>query len=1128
MSCPLDCTSFHANEFMAVYSKVVHEETGKRSTYAIHARETMETTQAVVTAIAVHPRDPNHLLLAYDSSPRILLWDLAKRKVHREFTLAKPHAAPRGDEDLINSVQSLSWHSSGKRFAAGFKFGGLGLFRVDKPNGQYHFLDLPINAREGEEKGGNIRTSISQIQWLCAPPNSRQSHLPGAIVFTGGQADMESNNVITLVYPPKGLSPDDAISQLMKSEQLAWHVAHIESVNEAEIAGFCIAQDQVDYCTKTAPFSMIVLSGNPMDGVLPAVSVQCLPCFVQLREADREEWEWDIAHLPEACRFPPLLQSSPLKTFTLINLAQPDSALQDDLFSTWEQEKQDPVFRVQLHPDFDWPINGGSTMEPLLKGFLHSSGAITDELQSIFNNGTMLITGHANGRVVFWDVIPPAERTSKGTIQPLHSLEIPLQIEPIPANKEISCVAFCHSARILAVGFVTGEVAVLEFGQWKQRRPSSLMESHFASEDDDENPDDGKKPSQKEIVGFRTLFCTHLHSNAISRLCLSSAAGCIAVSDEGGVVSLIQIATQSSKLLICDLASTVEEGPVSVESLLISEFVQVTDVPLPSAGPGKQGVERRLSRSSTTESTVQYREVIPVLLVGRGNGKLEMFHVQSATKIAEMSIDPKSSTSLSSIIMVDADGKRIEIPGRMWVEQGDAMGIVEEDILLESKDADVHSTPGTGNEDASTTSVRHVRSPSTELEYTRQILLEVISNTSDSSATDTVLVQSEDTNEPSESSGGTSWSTTSKVEVLVPSGSLGLHLFNEIEDHAVVKGYVADNSTAALLESKGVRSGYVITSINGVDVTTFGRSTVCLVLERLQDREKLLVFCEGSIPTSALEYNSPTNGIGKFNDLMSDGGNHTDVERPRFLVCTCGKKIHVIQAGLPRASDLASGQKEMPAQPVASVELNAAVVLTSVIRVPVEERVENCLIVLDQSNQLYVLSLVSLKLVWQTDCTALGQALDGVHYDVSYGGELIVASAFGELQRYSFFSDLMAIENALLERKCIKTKLQSLERVYPFEKEHAPSPKKNSIADAGKMFKKLVTGMKDADLNKIFQFSTEEDERKQLMGNRSPPKPFAQGDAAAQLASGNALSGTKDALMQAAQVCISVSISICV
>lgn len=1093
----------------------MHEETGKRSTYAIHAREAMESEQAVVTAMAVHPRDPNHLLLTYDSSPKILLWDLAKRKVHREFTLAKPHAAPRGDEDLINSVQSLSWHSSGKRFAAGFKFGGMGLFRMDKPNGQYHFLDLPTNAREGEEKGGSIRTSISQIQWLCAPPNSKQSHLPGAIAYAGGQPDLESNDVLTLIYPPKGLSSDDAISQLMKSEQLAWHVTHIESVNQAEIAGFCVAQEQVDYCSKTAPFSLIVLSGNPMDGVLPAVSVQCLPCFVQLREAGREEWEWDIGHLPEACRFPPLLQTSPLKTFTLVNLARPDNALQDDLFSTWEQEKQDPVFRVQLHPDFEWPINGGSTMEPLLKGFLHSSGAITDELQSIFNHGTMLLTGHANGHVVFWDVIPPAERTSKGTIQLLHSLDVPLQMEPIPANKEISCLAFCHSARVLVVGFTTGEVAILEFGQWKQRRPSSLMEGHFASEDDDENADDDKKPTQKEVVGFRTLFCTHVHSNAISTLCLSSAAGYVAVSDEGGVVSLIHIATQSCKLLICELAATAEEGPVSVNSLLLSEFVQVTDVPLPSAVLGKQqGVERRLSRSSTTESTTQYREVIPVLLVGRGNGKLEMFHVQSAIKIAEMPIDPKKSTSLTSIIMVDADGKRIEIPGRMWVEQGDAMGLVEGDIILD-KDIEV---PLVSSSDG-TTSARHVRSPSTELEFTKQILLEAISDASDNSAIDAVFVQNEHPNEILDSNGGTSWSTTSKIEVLVLPGSLGLHLFNEIEEHAVVKGYVADNSTAALLESKGVHSGYAITSINGVDVTTFGRSIVCSVLERLQDREKLLVFCEGSIPTSAIEYNSPTNGIGKFNDLMGDGGNHTDVERPRFLVCACGKKIHIIQAGLPKASDLASGQKEMPSQPVASVELNATIVLASVIRVPVEERVENCLIVLDQSNQLYVLSLVALKLIWQTDCSALSQALDGVQYDVSYGGELIVGSSFGELQRYSFFSDLMAMENSLLERKCIKTKLHSLERVYPFEKEHAPSPKKNSIADAGKMFKKLVTGMKDADLNKIFQFSTEEDERQNLMGNRSPPKAGAQGDPAAQLASGSALSGTKDALMQATQVC---------
>lgn len=1195
------------------------------STYTISPRDvgvtsTEETKHTQFpSALAANPRDANQLLIAYEASSAVFLWDFTKRKVVREFTFIKKKAAPLTrtstssstnsnfganasldtlDAIECNSPQTLSWHSSGKRFAAGYRFGGFAVFRADKSQGHYHSVSVAASDTDPDTL---VSTAIRQLQWVCAPPTSKNAHLAGAIVYSGGGGGSAANS-LTLVYPPRDINSEDALSEFTKTEHLAWRVATIPTINNAEIANFAVACDQVDYCAKIAPLSVLVLSGNPLDGCLPSVGVQPLPCFVRFRENDKEDWEWSIEQLPRACAIPPLLQFSPLSTFAIVNLLHSDGALQDDLFTTWEQEKHDPLFQLLASEDFEWPLNGGSVVEPLLSRFLTgSSNAFKDEMQTICQNGTLLLTGHANGFVLFWELIAPAERASKGTLHLLHVVDVPLQMAPIPATKSISCLSFCHEARVLVVGFTTGEIAVLEFGQWKQRRPSSLLESHFSSVSENAvvpggvgsteaesapgtnmDTEEGKSAAAgsadtsqlagtglKDVTGFKTLFTLHIHNQAIQSLSLSTAYGYFAASDAGGVVSLTQIASQAYKLLIFELSSTSEEEPVSVESLLMSELVQATDIPAPM-GSSSNGIKlskgsptrpRRLSRSSGGAGTdgsfvMQHREVIPVLFVGRGNGKLEMFHVQTGTKMAESLVDRRKVSGLSSIIMVDADGKRIDIPGRVWVEQGDGINTSEDMVtepsssvpVRESEDTVKTSSSGpdaargdddNGDGDEMSLTARHVRSPSTELEYTKRIVLDVINEQSVASSGDVVLVQNEErlANATITSASTEAWARSNVIEVTVPSGSsLGLHLFTDIEQHAVVKGFIPESPTAAMIEARGVHAGHVIMSINGLDLTTYGRHVICGVLEKLRDREKVIVFAEGFNYTTTASSSSSIGageGLGKdigvFNDLLGDGANYTDVERPRFLVCTCGKAIHLLQAAIPKASEMASGLREMLAQPLASVELRAAVVTTSVIRVPVAERVENCLVVIDQSNHLYVLSLLSLEVIWEKECFSLGNSFDGIRCEVSYSGELVVANSFGEVERFSFFAEQTAIENALLERKCIKTRLHLQEREFIGDKEKEQqasgvSPqKKKSLAD--KMFKKLVTGLKgDVDLNKVFQFNKEESEREQLLGDRA-----AQAKASASAATGatedgskkvgKGLGDTKDALMMATQVC---------
>uniref|UniRef100_M4BYM9 Anaphase-promoting complex subunit 4 WD40 domain-containing protein n=1 Tax=Hyaloperonospora arabidopsidis (strain Emoy2) TaxID=559515 RepID=M4BYM9_HYAAE len=95
--------------------------------------------------MACHPRDANLLLLAYDTCSTVLLWNLAKRKVVREFTLSEKanmslsrtkstssSVSCVDEEPIVKSPQSLSWHCSGKTFVVGYKQGGIAVFLVDK------------------------------------------------------------------------------------------------------------------------------------------------------------------------------------------------------------------------------------------------------------------------------------------------------------------------------------------------------------------------------------------------------------------------------------------------------------------------------------------------------------------------------------------------------------------------------------------------------------------------------------------------------------------------------------------------------------------------------------------------------------------------------------------------------------------------------------------------------------------------------------------------------------------------------------------------------------------------------------------------------------------------------------
>ena len=106
----------------------------------------------------------------------------------------------------------------------------------------------------------------------------------------------------------------------------------IHAINNAQVTAFEVAQEQVDFSSRPAPLSLILLSVNRLNGYLPVISVQGLPHFVKRRNAENEEWEWQIKRIPEAAIIPSPLQFSPLKTSALVNLSCSNGSLQNDLF----------------------------------------------------------------------------------------------------------------------------------------------------------------------------------------------------------------------------------------------------------------------------------------------------------------------------------------------------------------------------------------------------------------------------------------------------------------------------------------------------------------------------------------------------------------------------------------------------------------------------------------------------------------------------------------------------------------------------------------------------------------------------------------------------------------------------
>ncbi|RHZ01654.1 hypothetical protein DYB31_008940, partial [Aphanomyces astaci] len=197
--------------------------------------------------MASSPADPNHLLLAYEGSDVVYVWDLVKQRVAFQTSRILNQTQP------ASNVQSLAWHASGKRFAVGFASGSVAVCRSDKH--QLAVYPTLVSSTTSSTRG------IQRLHWLTTHASS-----PGALVCSVGSH-------VIVWFPPRDAQkgPKEALTELSSSSCFPWQTCVLPSHNHANVMDMAVASTVVPASgSSAAPFTAIVLAGNPLDGIKPS------------------------------------------------------------------------------------------------------------------------------------------------------------------------------------------------------------------------------------------------------------------------------------------------------------------------------------------------------------------------------------------------------------------------------------------------------------------------------------------------------------------------------------------------------------------------------------------------------------------------------------------------------------------------------------------------------------------------------------------------------------------------------------------------------------------------------------------------------------------------------------------
>eukprot|EP00002_Diphylleia_rotans_P023622 TRINITY_DN4647_c0_g1_i3.p1 TRINITY_DN4647_c0_g1~~TRINITY_DN4647_c0_g1_i3.p1 ORF type:complete len:992 (+),score=146.86 TRINITY_DN4647_c0_g1_i3:51-3026(+) len=326
-----------------------------------------------------------------------------------------------------------------------------------------------------------------------------------------------------------------------------------------------------------------------------------------------------------------LLQNAQITSVEYVHDCPPEFL--DDLLLLVQELEKDRIASIVEN----WPMKQGGRFS-----------------ESFSSETALLITGHADGSIRFWNV-------SSVYITMIYTLDTKKQLVKKPQTPDIAMTRLCPSSRILAVAYGRGEVAVFSFRlvvPSKSPQAQSVSGASAPQSDHPNQPDESDNYVSKMVAnsGFHYDNTIIVNKGSVTDMLLHTAIGRLIIGDDTGQLSIVSLEHHA-----CIYRTQVLDDHSSIACLYISTIAPCISAP--------------------TARTL--------LFVGIGNGKIAAYDVEAMTPV--LSIRPQNPNALIDCYIIDENGAQEKLSPPLWFpisEEEHAAKVLEIESLRPTYDSD--------------------------------------------------------------------------------------------------------------------------------------------------------------------------------------------------------------------------------------------------------------------------------------------------------------------------------------------------------------------------------------------------------------------------------------------------------
>ncbi|CAD7704413.1 unnamed protein product [Ostreobium quekettii] len=461
--------------------------------------------------ISVAPSDEDPLLLALHSGSGATIWDMRAQRPIIRVVQAKGADTLLARAGPLTTACWVTAQHCPSLFATGHESGDILVWSIPEPSMRVFGGAPQLVAHLRVALGSATARPIMGLSFVSGPQ--------GSLVVFGGQSK-EQPDTLTLIQLPRQLSPQQESTDGTDVECTEGGISMPWSGNICGW-GWALVPPEGSLHGNDDPAAILILTEG---GHLVLQDLQTFN--------------------PIAFTLP--LQSLPPVTVTVLTempgLATSCSTGIPELRHLPNALASGAEFGGVLHPDWDWVISGGDA---------------PDSSEWSFASSPVYLSAHEDGRIRFWDLFGEAPEWL-ATVPSAH-----VEKELSWQYKGVSAMKMSSSGDLLAVGHVDGEVEVYQFCGIK-RRVGVRMCSSKAIEDQD-------TVELEQPPGYQLMLRVDAHTTAITCLSFEGSCSLLAVGDDSGHVSVVDMAAPRVGFLLqlseCGLhAVAFGEGPWSQDS----------------------------------------------------------------------------------------------------------------------------------------------------------------------------------------------------------------------------------------------------------------------------------------------------------------------------------------------------------------------------------------------------------------------------------------------------------------------------------------------------------------------------------------------------------------------------------